>query len=82
MAVHKLKSGLLATAIVLATGVVQRNASSSGSICDAIQTPAPGQMTFPTTYQSQRAQATSTMAVQAHRMCLQINVTFVSSTVH
>ncbi len=31
----------------LATGQVQRNASSSGSICDAIVTPQPGVLTFP-----------------------------------
>ena len=35
------------TARSLATGVVQRNASSSGSICDAIVTPEPGKITFP-----------------------------------
>lgn len=31
----------------LATGVIARNASLSGSICDAIITPQPGAMTFP-----------------------------------
>ena len=35
------------TARSLATGMVQRNASSSGSICDAIVTPEPGKITFP-----------------------------------
>ncbi len=31
----------------LATGTVQRNAQSAGSLCDAILTPEPGQITFP-----------------------------------
>lgn len=31
----------------LATGTIQRNARPSGSICDAIVTPEPGQITFP-----------------------------------
>jgi threonine dehydratase len=31
----------------LATGAVQRNAKLSGSICDAIVTPQPGEITFP-----------------------------------
>ena len=31
----------------LATGAVQRNTQLTGSICDAILTPAPGEMTFP-----------------------------------
>jgi threonine dehydratase len=31
----------------LATGAIQRNARVSGSLCDAIITPAPGQITFP-----------------------------------
>ena len=31
----------------LATGTVQRNAALSGSICDAIVTPQPGEITFP-----------------------------------
>lgn len=35
------------TARSLATGEVQRNAAASGSICDAIVTPAPGAITFP-----------------------------------
>ena len=35
------------TARSLAAGVVQRNASASGSICDAIVTPEPGKITFP-----------------------------------
>ena len=35
------------TARSLATGVVQRNASASGSICDAIVTPEAGKITFP-----------------------------------
>ena len=35
------------TARSLATGTVQRNARASGSICDAIVTPEPGQITFP-----------------------------------
>ena len=35
------------TARSLATGRVQRNVAASGSICDAIVTPEPGQITFP-----------------------------------
>ena len=35
------------TARSLALGVVQRNAATSGSICDAIVTPEPGKLTFP-----------------------------------
>ncbi len=35
------------TARSLALGVVQRNATTSGSICDAIVTPEPGKVTFP-----------------------------------
>ncbi|MEI4470807.1 threonine ammonia-lyase [Frigidibacter sp. MR17.24] len=35
------------TARSLATGTPQSNAAPSGSICDAIVTPAPGQLTFP-----------------------------------
>lgn len=35
------------TARSLASGTVQRNAATSGSICDAILTPEPGKMTFP-----------------------------------
>ena len=35
------------TARSLATGIVQRNAAASGSICDAIVTPEPGRITFP-----------------------------------
>ena len=31
----------------LATGLRQRNASDSGSVCDAILTPSPGEITFP-----------------------------------
>lgn len=31
----------------LATGSIQRNASLTGSLCDAIITPAPGELTFP-----------------------------------
>ena len=31
----------------LATGTIQRNAATSGSICDAIITPQPGDLTFP-----------------------------------
>lgn len=35
------------TALSLAAGSIQRNARLSGSICDAIVTPEPGQLTFP-----------------------------------
>lgn len=35
------------TARSLATGARQRNPSATGSICDAILTPAPGELTFP-----------------------------------
>ena len=35
------------TARSLASGRIERNAALSGSICDAIVTPAPGQITFP-----------------------------------
>lgn len=35
------------TARSLAAGTIQRNARASGSICDAIVTPEPGQITFP-----------------------------------
>jgi threonine dehydratase len=35
------------TARSLALGTVQRNASTNGSICDAIVTPEPGRVTFP-----------------------------------
>lgn len=35
------------TARSLASGRIERNATLSGSICDAIVTPAPGQITFP-----------------------------------
>jgi threonine dehydratase len=35
------------TARSLAAGAIQRNASMTGSICDAIVTPSPGKLTFP-----------------------------------
>jgi len=35
------------TARSLATGRIERNAAAAGSICDAIVTPAPGEITFP-----------------------------------